>query len=411
MIHKSQLTTVLLSLILLGGILSRFFSDSDPVRAICIVAMGMPAVLFAVFRFVYLQKGVKLRGSALAFLTAMLVAGVYGIAMGLKHDCRPYYLAADSYHWLFEVVAIAITFHLLLSTEDEDTVSKIMLGLAFAVAAAGILGVAGAYAGVVKHGGYFQGGSRLWHLKGGQNYPQIMLTMVTVLLVRGNLPRHRRFFAMIVGAALLLLMVLTLKRTMWLSFLITLWFVLLRNRQIALVSVLGVALMIPFTTYVIVQGSEYFDVLNFLTYNPNYTVSDTISDRTFQLKGAVRLMDWEGHGFGAEFRIRDPGTNQLEQLHYVHSLFILYALQFGAIVTFLISAAWLALQVGLARSYNASKEWDWLVAGALACNIGVEINGLTLVSAHSVYAGFSLGIGYLALTKSRLAQKTTRMAE
>ncbi len=68
----------------------------------------------------------------------------------------------------------------------------------------------------------------------------------------------------------------------------------------------------------------------------------------------------------------------MEKLHYVHSLYAYYALQFGVPAAWLLPASWACLMLSLYRAVGMNEEAQWFVKGALVSWIALAGSGLML---------------------------------
>lgn len=326
----------------------------------------------------------------------------YGVLRAIYHGNDQYYLLAELYHWFVELTLVAIVTRLALTGTPADS-AKVMIIACFLVGSFTAMLVAGCYAGIVPGGGYFQAGSLFWHLKAGVNFPQVPLMLALLALFRcssiGNSYRAMGWIGVVSCGVLL---VLTLKRTMWLSTIGCIACAMLPKGQIrqaaTWISLLGIIVIAG----VIARGSEVFGLLDFMTYNDAYSVSDTMEDRTNQLSDAVRLFSTAGEGLGAEVDIYKVNINKVDRVHYIHSLYVYQIVQFGIPigVAALLLLFWMTLNV-LSQS-NRPAVNDWRADAGLACLLAVAINGVTLVSLHSAFAGVAFGVAFAALNERSL---------
>ena len=186
---------------------------------------------------------------------------------------------------------------------------------------------------------------------------------------------------------------------MLVTYLVALALILVRGPKTACVLTLLAALAVPASTLIITTDAGLFAKLDFLSYNPRYSVEDTMTDRMHQLQDVSGTWNWvRGYGFGAEFWIHDPGEEVTMKLHYIHNLFFFYLLQYGGLLTILVLLVWLWVQIQLASSYGRHNgDWDWLLAGSLGSHLAIMLNGLTILSTHSVLSGMAFGCGHVAL--------------
>lgn len=386
-----------LSTVMLSGVIPYFFSDTDGPRGIAVAAATGVALVY----FLFVPNGImsaSAHPTILSSVSCLLFMGIIGHASlrGLQLGNDRYYLSVDLYHWLVELFAVALVTRIACLGTAESSLRILLTACLVTISATGVL-VIGCYAGLVEGGGYFQGDSRLWHLKAGVNHPQIPLMIALCAAIYGT-KRNSGWRAVAWATVFIatLLLFITLKRTMWLSTVASLTCVLLPSRFLRNLALLGVIGAIGATTFIILYKSERFSSLDFLTYNEGYRITDTIEDRQNQLADTLKLIDIAGKGFGAEVDIYKVGTNEVDRLHHVHSLYVFELLQLGvplASLIFIYLCVLLFLLNGLSMD---SQKSDWRIPAALACLVGLCLNGVTLVSMHSAFSGVAFGLALAA---------------
>ncbi len=387
------------SLVMSAGVIPYFFSESDQTRGISLgIAVAISFCICVLFAEGAISRLMLPRHYSLAGIIVFTCSIAYGVARAFYLENDKYYILADVYHWLIELLAITILTRVTLGGSPVEA-SKIAIFGCFVTAMLTSLVIVGCYMGLVQGGGYFQGNSLFWHLKVGVNYPQLPLMITVCALVFGrNLDEFWRNLAWLTIAISVVLLVMTLKRTMWLSSVISLSCVLIPSRNIKNLAIIGSMLAIAVAAYVVTRGSEAFSYLDFLSYNDAYSVTDTMEDRENQLGDAVKLFGVAGEGFGAEVDIYEVGTNRVDRIHYIHSLYVFQIVQLGlpfAIVSFSFMAALIFRLNGLVSS---AFIIDWRVPAGLACLIGLGFNGVTLVSVHSAFSGVAFGLAIVAIS-------------
>ena len=183
---------------------------------------------------------------------------------------------------------------------------------------------------------------------------------------------------------------------MWLSTAASMGCVLLPShvlRRLAITAVIGITAA---SSLLIIYGNQVFSNLDFLTYNENYSVADTMEDRQNQLLDALKLIELQGKGLGAEVEIYKVGTNEVDRLHHVHSLYLFQFLQLGIVSASLCFAYLAALPLILNELSTDRQRHDWRIPAAVASIVGLTLNGVTLVSMHSAFAGIAFGLAFAA---------------
>jgi hypothetical protein len=100
-----------------------------------------------------------------------------------------------------------------------------------------------------------------------------------------------------------------------------------------------------------------------------------------------------GHGLGAEFLTYWPSENTYGYVHYIHNLYVYYLLQLGWAGCLLLFSSYALVLWMLWRRLDRDSEMDWAVRAAFAGILCILVPGVTMVSLHSVFAGFVLGFG------------------
>ena len=395
----------LVILIPLAAVTLRFVSDSDALRGL---GVTLACALAAVALWFTRPRDTPLRLPHKApHLWMLALAGVitaYGLIMGLIAGNDGYYLAAGAYHWAVELMAIALLASVAAHRLGPAGTLRLVAVLGLALALVSLAGVIGAHLGLVEHGGHFVGRQdRLWRLEAGMAFPLVLMLYVIAALSLGDAPRPWRPLLLVATLLLAIVLLVTLKRAMWLSLivgLLVLWLPAPRARWLAVWASLLAAAAV---TYVIIDASRVFAVVDFLTYNPDYRVVDTIADRSQQLADvwAYVVAQPFGHGFGAEFFTYVPGRDARVDVHYIHSIYVTYLLQLGLPATVLAVQLWYAFSMRVVRSIGRHAPWDWVLRATLASLIVIALNGIILNATHTVWAGLTIGLGAAAITASR----------
>jgi hypothetical protein len=243
----------------------------------------------------------------------------------------------------------------------------------------------------------------------------LILLLVATSRAPVKLPELWRLIRMLALVMLLLALAFTLKRTLWLTFIGASLFLFLPKRflKIGLISVPVVALAIwglflyfPNFAWGLVKG-----LASTITYNPNYTVEDSLAERVQQL---VSLRQYfgnpVGYGFGAQFYAYWSGGNTYGFVHYIHSLYAFNVLQLGYAGVTLFVIAYSVLLKDLWAEIGRRTDLEWLARGTFAATLSVLVTGLTLISTHTVFNGLVFGLGLTVAVKARQRAALARAA-
>lgn len=393
-LNRRSIQALCFLLVCLAGFVPYFFFKTDgPRGAVLAVVALMTLVILSLTPGCLTQLRPSRTGSLAVGLLVLTVG--YGLVMGYLNNNASYYMAADLFHWGVELGLVGAVTVMAFKGLDASQARRLVICVSAGIALVTILLIAGCYAGLFPAGGYFQGGSRFWHLKAGIAFPEISLIILVIALLCGERDTKAwELFGWIAVVILVLVLVMTLKRTMWLSFVVAIACVIFPFRPVRIFGVVSCFTGALLVTLVIMNGAEVFSLLDFLSYNDAYRVQDTMVDRENQFIDAAREIGWLGKGLGAEFLIYDVGENKVADLHYVHSLYLFDLLQMGVWV----AGAHFLFLANLVYQLHKSNVWNssWIPAAALACIIALTLNGVTLVSIHSAFAGVALGLAVLS---------------
>lgn len=393
--------TVTIGLVLTGEVAAEVFLVPDAGRAALLSALTGLTLFGALLRTLVLD-GPYLPRSVIrlvAVLAPVIFVTIYGYGIAVTRGNDPYYVAADLYHLILEIGLVALLTVWVLHRRAERDVQVLVIGVGLATGGvafgASLLGAVG----LVETGGHFVESVGLWRMFAGRGFPLVPLTLCTALLASGRVSPRLRPWLWLATGLLFIDLVLALKRAMWLTYLgvlpILFWRaatlrVLLLGGVIALPAALAATILRPD----IVLGVFYF-LNSLLTYNPNYTILDTLMERYEQIElVAVYLFGqpW-GHGLGAEFLTYWPGENTYGYVHYIHNLYVYYLLQLGYLGCLLLFSSFLIVMWLLWRRIDRGDPLDWAIRAGLAAVLCVLVPGLTMVSLHSAFAGFVVGFG------------------
>ncbi len=405
-------SAALLTLVPLAALVARLVADSDPLRATLVVAACAVATAGLAAQHVARHGLVPPRLACSAphlglFLLAMLI-GAYGLALGLWRGNDAYYLAAGAYHWAVELLAIALLTSALTHRLPAGEMVRLCAVMGLVLGTVSVIAIAGGYAGVVQHGGHFVGGGSegIWLFNAGLMFPQILLIYVLAALwFSRDTPAITRRALIVAAIILTIVLVMTFKRTMWLTTLIAVAVLWLPHARLLWLTVVLSLIAAAGITYAVMDASRVFSLLDFLTYNPEYRVTDTMADRSRQLADVWRYVPAQplGHGMGAEFHTFAPGSEQRVDVHYIHNIYLTCLLQFGLPATVLAVQLWFVFATRTIRAIGRAPAWDWLLRATLASLVVFALSGTTLNATHTVWMGLAVGLGAAAITASARA--------
>lgn len=413
--HEKATTTPGIAGWLLSGLLTaelfgQLFLSTDLSRAIVVTTLAAICCLvllagsqLSISRwFIGRQPGPLLAGLGFA------AVGVYGGLLGLANRNGPYYLAADLYHWFGEGLLAAVLTVALAYAMDGRQLSALLAWSGLALGLLALLAAAAGSLGFPVAGGHVIPALHIWRLEGGRGFPIVLLLFVTAILWKGRPQGMERLMARLAWCILFLALILTFKRAQWLTYGVLFVWIATPSRWrwhariAAVVSAALVAAALLASPLDVVEGPQY--VLDQLTYNPNYTTEESLGDRAAQLSTVLPEVVERpfGSGFGATTYAYTPRFNEHIETHYVHNAYLYYALQVGipGVLAALLLLA--LLVVALWRRSSLDLEWNWLAYGAMASVTAFAVMGLTEVSFHTEFFGFSLGLGILALFHTRV---------
>ncbi len=404
--------TVILLAILSAEILASIASDSDALRAAAVSLVVGPTLLLLFFSWcmapsLNLKKYVV---KPLVMATSMVAVGVYGMAIAVLRHNSMYYLAADVYHWFIELLLMtAITIWAVARSQP--------IGIAIALAAHGIiLGGMGLFtfvagtAGFPVHGGQIVSNLHIWRLELSRGFPMLPLLFTTAALFirkRDPWPKQVRVLLWIAFAIYLPGLVVTLKRSMWLCYLGGVVLLFLSKRKIMWGAIIGLVSIPIIATFVVLFRDAIMSALvgmaDLLTYNPSYSVEDTLGERVKQILTMLPYLakNMYGYGMGAQFYGYWPGENTFGVVHYIHNLYIYYLLQIGLPGTGMMFFLLVWLLWTLLSHMGRDQEWEWILRASFASVTAMAVNGMVLVSIHTCFAGLVVGLGLMAYIRVR----------
>ncbi|MBF6057932.1 O-antigen ligase family protein, partial [Thiomicrorhabdus heinhorstiae] len=362
----------LITLVLLVEILLSISSNNELLKAVVMTTL----LLFA-FLIVFLNQKWRVEKEALLFISIFLIIVLYGVATGIFHDNNLKYLAGDFYHTFFEILIPFILVSVFLRDASEEGVVRSLIFFGFYGAIFGFFAYLLSFLGVLTTSGNFVGESGIFRLYVHKLFPVIPLLMiVSTYLSRIKVSFSLEMMRKISIVILLVLLIFTFKRSMWVAFILALPFLLFNRKSLFGLYVVFFIVMGPlifFFREIILIVSDY------VSYNESYTLVDTLSERVWQYAPLIDYFSnnvW-GYGFGAEFVSYDPETKVVGVIHYIHSLYLNVILQVGLPGALLIL---FLLLVFLQKSFEISKKGTWMIRMSLAGLFVIAFSGIGLLS-------------------------------
>jgi hypothetical protein len=408
--RTSLWAVAMLGALLVAEVLGWIASDSDSARAAIVCAVMALLLLPAVLRL-SLRKPVWIPRLTPTYATIALsfaLIGFYALVVALFRGNDRYYIAADLYHWYIELLLMAAVTLWVLGHAQPVGVARTIALYGLIVGLLGLAVVALGSVGLSTRGGHYVRSLGVLRLIIGRGTPQLLLIVVTTALWYSRYwDRATRLLLLAAWLLLLLCLAATLKRTLWISFPIAAAVAILPRRILLLV---GIALLF-WVPMLAVMGFVFPDLLadllhqaaNLLTYNPSFTIEETLARRGTQLQSVwpYVLDNPLGYGFGAEIYAFWTRGQTYAEVHYIHNLYAYYVLQLGIapVVILAMLALWLAQT--FFDVYDQPTAWSFCARAGLGCLIALALNGASLVPTHTIFAGFAIGVGVLGAVKCR----------
>ncbi len=378
-------------------------STSDVVQAAGVSAMVI-VVGLGIFITWCVKPSFETSGFAVPFLGAiaiLAIVGVWGVFLALARANEPYYLVADAYHWFVELVLVALFTFWALSRSDAEQMVTVIAIFGLIQGVVGLLTFWLAVKGILP-GAHLVPSAGIWRFDSIRGFPEFMLIPVTAALIGADVRKiWLKWVLWLAFGSLIIVLIITLKRTLWVSYALAV--VLLLAPRLMSLLIAGTALL--FAVVLIEYSLDprlLAESFEFLTYNPNNP--DSFSGRLAQIYSILPHIAEEplGHGFGAKVEAYWLGRDIYGFVHYIHNVYVSYTLQLGigGMLVVATVGGWLFWKHwGLLQH---KTEWRWILRGGLACLFALAVNGLMLISTHTVFAGFVIGLGMVAIVNTQI---------
>jgi hypothetical protein len=341
-------------------------------------------------------------------LSGLMAVGLAALGVALWRGNDPYFIAADAYHWFIEGLAMAIITAAIFGRASAGDAARAVAIIGLLVGLTCLVAFTLGTLRIFDGGTHFVNNLGIARLIVGRGTPQLMIIIVTAAAWRcRRWDAMTRCLLLVAWAVLALALAVTLKRTLWLSFPIAAaaaimsrrWLLYIVAATVAFGPVIAVAAMfMPQTVGQIAQGTA-----ETLTYNPGFTIAETLSRRSEQLQSVWPYIIEHpgGHGFGASVFAYWSHGQTYAQVHYIHNFYAYYALQLGVglLMVVVLLTGWLGWT--WLREDERTSDWGFAVRGALGCLVALAINGMSLVATHTLFAGLAIGLGIIGSAKLR----------
>ncbi len=407
----------LLAGLMLAEVAASLFTESDVARAAVVSSVVMIFLFLAVAQ-ACISRRFEIPRAKGEHLVLMLIvaAGLYATVLGLARNNNIYYLVADIYHWWIELFFVAYLTYVVTRRIGSAALVKSIVLISLVLGVVTLAAVVLGSLGLTSAAGHNVAAINVFRLDAGRGYPMLLLLLLfATSRAPVRLPELWSLIRLVASVMLLLALAFTLKRTLWLTLMGASLFLVLPKRflKIGLISVPVVALSI-WGVFVFFPNFAWgiVDALAAsITYNPNYTVEDSLAERLQQI---ISLQPYfnnpVGYGFGAQFYAYWSGGNTYGNVHYIHSLYVFNLLQLGYAGVTLFVIAYALLLKDLWAEIGRKSDLEWLARGAFAATLSVLVTGLTLISTHTVFNGMVFGLGLTVAIKARQRAALARAA-
>jgi hypothetical protein len=349
------------------------------------------------------------------FLFLALLGLVY-LGVGLARGNDRTYVFGDSYHVLLEMGLPFFLCTIFLRSERRlhRFLRALALGMLILSALILILYATGALQQLRGAGVYYRL-SKVWRIRVTANYPLFPLAwlMGVWLFQKAGEGKRMTGFACL---ALSIVMLLTLKRTLWLAFALLLVFYFFaigaRQRFTAIRSLVAASLLL-FGAASILLPNEMLHPEDMEAYTESIgkrfstresDLGISFANRIAQFEDAIDVMVRNplGYGLGSEAKVRFAADGAPLPQHYIHNAFIHYALQMGiAYPILLILLSVKIIRDGL-RAFRRMPDGvlKGALLGAVGCYVSILIASLTEIGTNTLFFPMSASCVYLIAARA-----------
>ncbi len=163
-----------LAFVMLSEVGCLVLTDSDVVRAAIICGIIIIIISFKV-SYSLVSCSIVISGivnQSIKLFLPSVVASLYGIGIALLQGNAPYYLLADIYHFVAEMLLITILTLLFFQFDVKTGISRLIIILL----ALGIMGLTSSIFGLLglsAAGGHYVESIGFWRMKAGRGFPEI----------------------------------------------------------------------------------------------------------------------------------------------------------------------------------------------------------------------------------------------
>ncbi len=420
-----------------AGLMAALIAVSQPIFGLILLVLAAVAIDFATHNLVLMgaadgiivgmlllavprEKSVAMPGERLRvrtpfdryFLWLALLAIVY-LIVGLARGNDLVFTLGDFYHVFLEM---AVPFFLMtIFLRRRSRLERFDRALAFWSLVLSIVVLILYATGTLQRlegaGGFYRHSS-MWRIRVNSNFPMFPLVWLTAMWFFQARSRERTIngFACL---ALMVVLVLTLKRTLWIGFAgITLfYFLAVGARQKA--SAVRTVMLGTFALFAVgwfLLPKERFDPaqeLEVYTRSIQKRFSSRESDlnvswqnRVAQLSDSMKEIAANplGYGLGNEALVRFSFRGSRQPTHYIHNAFIHYQLLMGfwfPLLMLLISIGVIGRGLRLFRRLP-DGQLKGSVLGAVGCFIAILVSSLTEIGTNTFFLPFSAAYVVLA---------------
>lgn len=406
---------LLLGLALTVELIAFVFFESDAIRGAAVGVLLFLLAAIGLLSWVFRGQAHEMRISPyLAAWSVIALVGAYGLVLAGMRGNNVYYIAADLYHFFVELLLGAAVASWALGDVSAKRMARWTGLIGIVLGVIGMALIALSAVGVQFGGGNLIAGSGLFRLELGRGFPITALIFTTAALFsKRQWDRRTRLLLVAAFVVLMIDLVFTFKRTMWLAYLGAVFLIRAPRRWIMIagagivMAVAAFALIAKiYPGFLVALGGVIGDAL---TYNKSYTIEDTIQERLFQYLGLLPYIraNLLGYGFGAEFSTYVPTLKHFDRVHYVHNYYLYHLLQVGLPGVAALFGTWLWYMRRLWAVCSEPSDFRWVVRGALAATAVLAVSGFTLVSTHTIFAGYTVGLGVIALKRVAAEKRVT----